>query len=64
MVAESAYHQTVTIVKEKRALLDQIQHQEDISDKKEKQVSSKGVLDKMASIFGGSKSSGKKRNMR
>lgn len=53
VVAEHAYRQTESIIKEKRALLERMQSQQ---DRKEKPV--KGFLNKVTSVFRGSDQSG------
>lgn len=57
-VAERAYNQTDTMIQEKKLLLERMQKQEELSDKKEKS-SSTGLFGKMSSIFGGAEDRGK-----
>ncbi|KAG2236956.1 hypothetical protein INT48_002025 [Thamnidium elegans] len=54
-VAERAYNQTDSIIKEKKALLQRMRNQHDASDKKEKPA--KGFMNKVASVFSSSEQS-------
>lgn len=63
VVAENAYKQTTKIIEEKRTTLEKMYSQEELSDKKEKHVSSSsGIFGKMTSLFGRSEDSGRKVN--
>lgn len=58
-MAQRAYSQTESMIQEKKVLLERMQKQEELSDKKEKSGSSTGLFGKMASIFSGSEDRGK-----